>query len=172
MWPSHSESYFRKRPARMRSTGYRPVRSRKIPMSHPRRPAAALVALALAAPASALAEPGAIKGQDVMGDRSRCANDAPDPGGNSTAMNRDRPVRTPDRATIPAATRTKYPMYRAAVGQRPRREHDACERKPASRKYHARTMTSSLMPCPRESGGPQGREPHIGRPEAADSNAA
>lgn len=92
MWPSHSESYFRKRPARMRSTGYRPVRSRKIPMSHPHRPAAALVALALAAPASALAEPGAIKGQDVMGDRSRCANDAPDPGGNSTAMNRDRPV--------------------------------------------------------------------------------
>ncbi|WP_156453543.1 MULTISPECIES: hypothetical protein [Methylobacterium] len=61
-------------------------------MSHPRRPAAALVALALAAPASALAALGAIKGQDVMGDRSRCANDAPDPGGNSTAMNRDRPV--------------------------------------------------------------------------------
>ncbi len=63
-------------------------------MSHPRRPAAALVALALAAlaPAAALAEPGAIKGQDVMGDKSRCANDAPDPGGNSTAMNRDRPV--------------------------------------------------------------------------------
>ncbi len=79
-------------------------------MSHPRRPAALLVALALTAlaPSSALAEPGEIKGQDVMGDKSRSANDgwsqapvpreqsaakdAPDPGGNSTAMNRDRPV--------------------------------------------------------------------------------
>ncbi len=79
-------------------------------MSHPRRSTAFLVALALTAlaPASALAEPGGIKGQDVMGDKSRSANDgwsqapvpreqsaakdAPDPGGNSTAQNRDRPV--------------------------------------------------------------------------------
>lgn len=74
------------------------------------RPLAALSALALlaAVPALARAEPGAIKGQDVLGDKSRSANDgwsqapvpreqsagkdAPDPGGQSTTMNRDRPV--------------------------------------------------------------------------------
>ena len=79
-------------------------------MSLSPRPLAALSALALLAiaPAPARAEPGAIKGQDVMGDKSRSANDgwsqapvpreqsagkdASDPGGQSTKMNGDRPV--------------------------------------------------------------------------------
>lgn len=68
----------------------------------------ALVAVAAAAPARAQTQPGEIKGSDVMGDKSRSANDgwsqapvpreqsaakdAPDPGGHSTAENRDRPV--------------------------------------------------------------------------------
>lgn len=72
----------------------------------------ALACLALAAavggPARAQTQPGEIKGTDVMGDKSRSANDgwsqapvpreqsaakdAPDPGGRSTAENRDRPV--------------------------------------------------------------------------------
>ncbi|AYO84698.1 hypothetical protein [Methylobacterium brachiatum] len=74
------------------------------------RSLAALSALALlaAAPTVVRAEPGAIKGQDVMGDKSRSANDgwsqapvpreqsagkdASDPGGQSTKMNGDRPV--------------------------------------------------------------------------------
>jgi hypothetical protein len=74
------------------------------------RSLAALSALALlaTAPTVVRAEPGAIKGQDVMGDKSRSANDgwsqapvpreqsagkdAPNPGGQSTEMNRDRPV--------------------------------------------------------------------------------
>jgi hypothetical protein len=72
-------------------------------------PAAAFAALVLiGAPSIALAQPGEIKGQDVMGDKSRSANDgwsqapvpreqsaakdAPDPGGNSTEMNRNRNV--------------------------------------------------------------------------------
>lgn len=79
-------------------------------MSHPHRPKALLAALVLAGLASvaAHAQPGEIKGQDVMGDKSRSANDgwsqapvpreqsaakdAPDPGGTSTAQNRERPV--------------------------------------------------------------------------------
>ncbi|MEH3116119.1 MAG: hypothetical protein PGN25_00425 [Methylorubrum populi] len=74
------------------------------------RPLAALAALALlgAEPTIARADPGQIKGQDVMGDKSRSANDgwsqapvpreesaakdAPDPGGRSTERNKDRPV--------------------------------------------------------------------------------
>lgn len=74
------------------------------------RPFAALSALALLAigPTVARAEPGAIKGQDVMGDKSRSANDgwsqapvpreesaakdAPNPGSSSTEQNKDRPV--------------------------------------------------------------------------------
>ncbi|MGU3539571.1 hypothetical protein [Methylobacterium sp. A54F] len=80
-----------------------------MPPSHP--PLAALavaIVLTTVAPSAALAQPGDIKGQDVMGDKSRSANDgwsqapvpreqsaakdAPDPGGRSTAQNRDRPV--------------------------------------------------------------------------------
>ena len=74
------------------------------------RPAAALAALVLlgALPRVAWADPGEIKGQDAMGDKGRSANDgwsqapvpreqsagkdAPDPGGTSTGMNRDRDV--------------------------------------------------------------------------------
>jgi len=97
------------------------------------RPAAALAALVLiSAPNLALAQPGEIKGQDVMGDKSRSANDgwsqapvpreqsaakdAPDPGGNSTEMNRNRNV--PDAGSSggngtdpqqPLEHRTPYP---------------------------------------------------------------
>lgn len=77
--------------------------------------AAALAASLLLSAGAAVAQtqPGEIKGQDVMGDKSRSANDgwsqapvpreesagkdAPNPGGNSTAMNGDRKV--PDAGT-------------------------------------------------------------------------
>ena len=71
--------------------------------------AAAALALALACtPGHAQTKPGDIKGIDAMGDKSRSANDgwsqapvpreesaakdAPNPGGNSTAENKDRNV--------------------------------------------------------------------------------
>ncbi len=74
------------------------------------RSAAAFAVLVVMSVASTIAhaDPGEIKGQDVMGDKSRSANDgwsqapvpreesaakdAPNPGGQSTEMNRDRPV--------------------------------------------------------------------------------
>lgn len=77
----------------------------------------ALVCLALsgaASPCSAQTKPGEIKGMDAMGDKARsaqdgwsqapvpreesAAKDAPDPGGHSTAENRERPVPAADTA--------------------------------------------------------------------------
>ncbi len=81
-------------------------------MRHTLLAAAALAVLAAAQttarPAAAQTQPGEIKGSDVMGDKSRSANDgwsqapvpreqsaakdAPDPGGRSTTENRERNV--------------------------------------------------------------------------------
>ena len=74
---------------------------------------AAALYLAIPFPASAAdSQPGEIKGMDVMGDKARSANDgwsqapvpreesaakdAPNPGGQSTAENRNRPVPSGD----------------------------------------------------------------------------
>ncbi|GJE08577.1 MULTISPECIES: hypothetical protein [Methylobacterium] len=70
--------------------------------------AAGIALVVAAAPTLAMAQPGEIKGQDVMGDKSRSANDgwsqapvpreesaakdAPNPGGRSTEQNANRPV--------------------------------------------------------------------------------
>ncbi|MCJ2011704.1 hypothetical protein [Methylobacterium sp. J-076] len=80
----------------------------------PRIPVTLAVLLLAATPALAQTKPGEIKGVDAMGDKSRsaqdgwsqapvpreesAAKDAPNPGGHSTAENKDRPV--------PAATPT------------------------------------------------------------------
>lgn len=69
---------------------------------------ALLASAALAAPVQAQTKPGEIKGVDAMGDKDRsaqdgwsqapvpreesAAKDAPNPGGHSTAENKDRPV--------------------------------------------------------------------------------
>lgn len=74
----------------------------------PRLSAALAVLLLAASPALAQTKPGEIKGVDAMGDKSRSANDgwsqapvpreesaakdAPNPGGNATAENRNRDV--------------------------------------------------------------------------------
>ena len=77
-------------------------------MPLPRLLTAALAFAATCVPGYAQTKPGEIKGMDAMGDKSRSANDgwsqapvpreesaakdAPNPGGNATAENRDRPV--------------------------------------------------------------------------------
>ena len=73
-----------------------------------RMPVALALLLLVATPALAQTQPGEIKGTDVMGDKSRsaqdgwsqapvpreesAAKDAPNPGGRSIGENRDRPV--------------------------------------------------------------------------------
>lgn len=77
-------------------------------MPHLTRFAAAALLLAASGLPALAQDKGGIKGQDVLGDTSRSANDgwsqapvpreqsagkdAPDPGGQSTAQNKDRPV--------------------------------------------------------------------------------
>ncbi|MEH3146498.1 MAG: hypothetical protein PGN34_14375 [Methylobacterium frigidaeris] len=94
----------------------------------PRLFAALAVAASLAVPslpASAQTQPGEIKGQDVMGDKSRsatdgwvqapipreesAAKDAPNPGGQSVSENRNRPV--PNAPTsYPAGQEPQQPL--------------------------------------------------------------
>ncbi|GJE62320.1 hypothetical protein [Methylobacterium trifolii] len=94
--------------------------------------AAAAVALAASlCPVQAQTPPGEIKGVDVMGDKSRSANDgwsqapvpreqsaakdAPDPGGKSTGENKSRPV--PDApATASTGTEPQEPMDHRTPG--------------------------------------------------------
>ena len=81
-------------------------------MSHLSKTLAILALASLASPCLAQTKPGEIKGMDAMGDKSRsaqdgwsqapvpreesAAKDAPNPGGRSTAENRDRPVPAAD----------------------------------------------------------------------------
>ncbi|WP_298965424.1 hypothetical protein [uncultured Methylobacterium sp.] len=101
----------------------------------PSRLAAALslaAALAAVAPAAlAQTQPGEIKGQDVMGDKSRsatdgwvqapipredsAAKDAPNPGGQSVSQNKDRPV--PNAPTsYPAGQEPQQPLPHRTPG--------------------------------------------------------
>ncbi|WP_244507768.1 hypothetical protein [Methylobacterium phyllostachyos] len=92
-----------------RGSPYRPPRQSMVRVSLSLSMAVALLAsVALAAPVQAQTKPGEIKGVDAMGDKDRsaqdgwsqapvpreesAAKDAPNPGGHSTAENKDRPV--------------------------------------------------------------------------------
>lgn len=92
----------------------------------------ALALLALAcAPCAAQTQPGEIKGSDVMGDKSRsaqdgwsqapvpreesAAKDAPNPGGNSIKENRDRPVPAAD-TSAKSGTEPQQPLDQRAPG--------------------------------------------------------
>lgn len=90
-----------------------------------------LVLASAASPCLAQTKPGEIKGMDAMGDKSRsaqdgwsqapvpreesAAKDAPNPGGNSTAENRDRPVPGADTAAR-AGTEPYQPLDQRAPG--------------------------------------------------------
>ena len=85
----------------------------------PHAVAAAALLVAMAGAASAQSSPGEIKGQDVMGDKSRSAadgwvqapipreesasKDAPNPGGASTGQNADRPVPKAETSYTPGS---------------------------------------------------------------------